>query len=208
MVGAGLGRTGTNSLKLALERLLGRPCYHMIELFERQPDVAVWKAATRGEAVDWSALLSAFGATVDWPACAFWREIAASQPDPWILLSTWASPDAWWKSFDATIGAGLRKPVPDDRPDWAERRQMTQALMELTFTSGWSDRDTAVAAYQRHNDQVRAESPSDRLIDWQPGDGWAPLCHALGVAVPDEPFPHTNTTAEFVADNHSSDQPE
>ena len=61
---------------------------------------------------------------------------------------------------------------------------MTLALMEHTFTSGWSDRDTAVAAYQRHNEQVRAEAPSDRLIDWQPGDGWEPLCSALGVAVP------------------------
>jgi sulfotransferase family protein len=205
VVGAGLGRTGTNSLKLALEHLLGRPCYHMLEVFERQPDVAVWHAALRGQAVDWQALLGGFGATVDWPACSFWKQISAAQTDPWILLSTRSSADVWWESFSATIAAGLQKQVPPDRPDWAERRAMVLEMLDATFTPGWREREAAMAAYERHNDEVRATAPADRLIDWQPGDGWNPLCRALGVAVPDEPFPRTNSRAEFVAEQHAPD---
>jgi hypothetical protein len=205
VVGAGLGRTGTNSLKLALERLLGRPCYHMLEVFERQPDVAVWQAAVDGQAVDWRSLLGDFGATVDWPACAFWQQIAAAEGDPWILLSTRSSEDAWWTSFEATIAAGLQTPVPPDRPDWAERRKMVVGLLDETFTPGWRDRDEAVAAYRRHNKAVRAEAPAGRLIEWQPSDGWRPICEALGVPEPDEPFPRTNTTAEFQAEQHAPD---
>ena len=203
VVGAGLGRTGTHSLKLALERLLERPCYHMLEVFERQPDVAVWQAAVDGEAVDWGGLLADYGATVDWPACAFWREIGAAGEDPWILLSTRSSDDAWWTSFEATIAAGLQKPVPADRPDWAERRKMVVALLDETFTPGWRGRDEAVSAYRRHNEAVRAEVPEARLIEWQPHDGWRPICDALGVPVPAEPFPRTNTMAEFQAEQHA-----
>lgn len=205
IVGAGLGRTGTNSLKLALERLLGRPCYHMAEVFERQPDVAVWHAAVHGEAVDWRALLGEFGATVDWPACSFWSDIAAAEQNPLILLSTRSSAGVWWDSFEATIAAGLQQPVPPDRPDWAERRAMVVELLDSTFTSGWRERGPAMAAYERHNQAVRAAVPADRLVEWQPGAGWQPLCDALGVAVPDEPFPHTNSTAEFVASQHAAD---
>jgi len=205
VVGAGLGRTGTNSLKLALERLLGRPCYHMTEVFERQPDVAVWQAAARGEPADWRSLLDGFGATVDWPACSFWREIAHTYEDPWILLSTRSSPEIWWTSFEATIAAGLQKPVPADRPDWAGRRAMVLDLLDATFTPGWRNHDDAVAAYQRHVDEVRSTAPAGRLIEWRPDDGWEPLCSALGAAVPDEPFPHTNSTAEFVAEQHAAD---
>lgn len=203
VVGAGLGRTGTNSLKLALERLLGRPCYHMTEVFERRPDVAVWQAAVRGDPVDWRTLLGEFGATVDWPACAFWEPIAAAQQDPWILLSTRSSADVWWESFSATIAAGLQKPVPPDRPDWVERRVMVVEMLDATFTPGWRERDSALAAYERHNASVRAAAPPGRLIEWQPGTGWQPLCEALGVPVPDEPFPRTNSTAEFVATQHA-----
>ena len=205
LVGAGLGRTGTHSLKLALERLTGRPCYHMIELFDRPPDTSAWHAAARGEPVDWRALLDGFGAAVDWPAGAFWSEIAATEVDPWILLSTRSSADVWWESFSATIATGLQKPVPADRPDWAERRAMVLDMLNTTFTPDWRDREGAMAAYERHNAAVRESVPTDRLIEWQPGDGWDPLCAALGVAVPGEPFPRTNSTAEFVAEQHASD---
>jgi hypothetical protein len=88
VVGAGLGRTGTLSLKLALEKLLGAPCYHMLGLFERPEHVATWDAAARGERVDWHGLMRGYAAAVDWPACAFWRELSAANPDAVILLST------------------------------------------------------------------------------------------------------------------------
>lgn len=199
VVGAGLGRTGTHSLKLALEQLLGGPCYHMSELIEREDDTAVWAAAVNGDDVDWASFLAGFEATVDWPACAFWEPIAAAHPDAVVLLSMRESPEAWWKSVERTIVQALQKPVPPDDHDWAERRRMVIAMVESTFTPDWRNRDGAIAGYNRHNERVRETVPDDRLVEHRPGDGWGPLCAALGLEIPEEPFPHTNTTAEFRA---------
>jgi hypothetical protein len=199
VVGAGLGRTGTHSLKLALEQLLGGPCYHMSELIDREADTAVWAGATRSEDVDWASFLSGFAATVDWPACAFWEPITAAHPDAIVVLSIRESPEAWWKSVERTIVQALQRPVPDDDAAWKERRQMVIAMVESTFTPDWRDRDGAIAGYVRHNEHVRATVPADRLVEYRPGDGWEPLCEALGVEIPAEPFPHTNTTADFRA---------
>ena len=56
-----------------------------------------------------------------------------------------------------------------------------------------------IAAYERHNDEVRAGVPPERLLEWCPGDGWEPICERLGLPVPDEPFPKTNSTEDFRA---------
>jgi hypothetical protein len=197
VVGAGLGRTGTHSLKLALEQLLGGPCYHMSELIEREDDTAVWAAAVEGEEVDWAAFLSDFRATLDWPACAFWEPIAAAHPDAVVVLSVRESPEAWANSFERTIAQALQKPVPADDEAWQERRRMVVAMVESTFTPDWRDRDAALAAYNRHNDRVRETVPAGRLVEHRAGDGWEPLCAALGLDIPEAPFPHTNTTADF-----------
>jgi hypothetical protein len=198
VVGAGLGRTGTNSLKLALERLLGGRCYHMSELFERLDHTAVWAAALRGDDPDWRTFPDGCVATLDWPACSFWAELAAAHPDALVLLSTRASAEVWWRSFEHTILATLSQPVPDDRPDWAARRVVTLGLMEA-LTPGWRERDAAMAAYDAHNAAVRATVPPERLLEWQPGDGWEPICERLGVPVPAEDFPNVNSTADFRA---------
>lgn len=195
VVGAGLGRTGTNSLKLALERLLGEPCYHMLEVFSHPDHVGIWEAAARGVTVDWDALFTGYGATVDWPSASFWREIASAYPDAPVLLSTRRSADEWWRSADATIFAYLREPSkPGD--EW---RAMIDAAIVARYPGVPDDEATAKASYEAHNAAVRDAIPSDRLVEWQPGDGWGPLCAALGVAVPDEPFPHVNTTEDFRA---------
>ena len=198
VVGAGLGRTGTQSLKLALEQLLGGTCYHMAELFDRPEDTALWHAAARGEAVDWEAFPAGVVATVDWPACAFWRELADAHPAALVLLSSRSSGEKWWDSFHNTIGATLSRPVPDGDPAWAARRSAVLDIL-ARFTPDWADRDTAIAAYERHNAEVRAAVPAGRLIDWQAGDGWAPICARLGVEVPETEFPHTNTRDQFRA---------
>ena len=205
VVGAGLGRTGTHSLMLALEELLGGRCYHMAEVMERPDDVPVWHAAIGGEQPDWRTFLAEYQATVDWPACAFWRELAAANPGAIVLLSVRHSADAWWKSFEATIAAGLAKPVPADRPEWAERRKMVVAMLTETFTPDWREREAAIAAYEAHNATVRATVPRERLVEWQPADGWEPLCSALNVPVPAEPFPRSNSTEEFRASQHAPD---
>jgi hypothetical protein len=197
LIGAGVGRTGTHSLKLALEELLGGPCYHMSELFGRDDDIAVWHAAARGEPADLNAMLEGYEATVDWPAAAFWHELAAANPDAVVLLSLRSSPEAWWASFERTIATQLQTPVPEDEVRWNERRALTMDMMANRFTPDFANREAAIAAYGRNTDEVRRAIPAGRLVEWQPGDGWGPLCAALGVPEPAEPFPHTNTSEDF-----------
>lgn len=186
-------------MKLALEVLLGARCYHMLEAFEREQDIPVWHAAARGEPVDWDALLSEYEAAVDWPACAFWRELSAQNPETVILLSTRDSPEQWWASMERTIVPTLRRSVPPDQPALARHREMVTELLDRRFTPGWSSPAAAKAAYRRSNEEVRRLVDPARLVEWRPGDGWEPICAALGLAVPDEPFPHENTTADFRA---------
>jgi len=205
VVGAGLGRTGTNSLKLALERLTGGPCYHMVELFERPGDLPQWRGAVYGDPPDWRAFPAGYTATVDWPACAFWEGLAEAHPYAIVLLSVRDSAEQWWRSFEATIVDGLSRPVPADQPEWAERRQATLAMLERTFTPRWREREQAMAAYEAHNAAVREAIPAGRLLEWRAGDGWEPICAALGVPVPDEAFPHVNSTEEFRAEQHAHD---
>ena len=195
VVGAGLGRTGTHSLKLVLERLLGEPCYHMIEVLGHPEHVGLWHQAALGQMPDWEALYEGYGAAVDWPAAAFWREQSEAYPDALILLSTRDSA-SWWRSCDNTIFEVFRRGDDNMPSEWMA---MIRELFRSRFAGDTLDQATAVAAYERHNDHVRATAPADRLLEWQPGDGWAPLCTALGVDVPDEPFPHVNSTAEFRA---------
>ena len=197
VVGAGLGRTGTHSLQLALQQLLGGRCYHMMEVFGRPDDIPVWHRAAEGTMPDWDAFLADYRATVDWPGASFWREIRASSPDALVLLSV-REPDDWWKSANDTIFQIGARPIPDD-PVFGAQLRMIGAVLEHRFTPDWRDEAAAKAAYVAHNDAVRAGVPADRLLEWRPGDGWEPICTALDLPVPDEPFPHVNTTADFRA---------
>ena len=207
VVGAGLGRTGTNSLKVALERLLGGRCYHMLELIERPGDTEHWeRAAAATTTVEWGWLQREFVATVDFPAAMFWRELLADSPEAVVLLSARDSAQVWWESFSRTIVPSLNGEVPADRPEWARRRAMNLAVL-ARLTPDWRERDAAIDAYERHNDEVRRAVPAERLIDWRPGDGWEPICSMLGLAVPSEPFPHENTAAEFQARIGVADPP-
>ena len=191
VVGAGLGRTGTNSLQLALQQLLGGPCYHMLEVIA-DPDVKVpqWMDAMDGNA-DWDSIMAGYVASVDWPAAAFWRELADTYPDALVLLSTRASTDAWYASFSGTILQVMLRDAPNgDSP-------MPLRMMDERFTPDWRLPDACKAAYEEHNAEVRATIDPDRLIDWQPGEGWEPICAKLGRPVPTDPFPHTNTSDDF-----------
>ena len=192
VVGAGLGRTGTHSLKIALEQLLGGPCYHMIEVFGHPEHVPLWRDAALGKEPDWDALFADYVATVDWPGAAVWSEMSAHYPDAIVLLSVRDSADAWWKSASNTIFKAIPEHPEDDWGKWAV------ALIDGHIGSH-VDPEIAKAGYERHNAEVRATIPSSRLLEWNATDGWAPLCEALGVPIPDEPFPVTNTTEEFNA---------
>lgn len=196
VVGAGLPRTATHSLKNALELLLGGRCYHMTEVFQHLEDVPTWGAAARGEAVDWGSFPPDSVAAVDWPASVFWRELADANPQTVIVLSTRESAAQWWESVDETIFPVLRNTVEPRHEEW---RQMVHGLLTREIGTDWDDAEHAQAFYERHNEQVRREAPAGRLLEWQARDGWEPLCAALGVAVPDEPFPRVNTREEWRA---------
>ncbi len=190
VVGAGLGRTGTLSLKLALERLLGGPCYHMVEVFSHPEHIAAWHAAARGQMPDWHTLFDGYHAAVDWPAASFWPEIAAAFPDAVVLLSV-RDAASWWQSAHDTI-------FPTSLRTEGEWRAMIDDLFTARFTAALDDRAQCIAAFERHNAEVRKTVPHSRLVEWRAADGWAPLCAALGVPVPSEPFPRVNTTEEFL----------
>ena len=195
VVGAGLGRTGTHSLKVALEQLLGGTCHHMVEVFQHPEQAPVWQAAAEGTMPDWHEFLAGYTATVDWPAAAFWPELSAAFPDAVVLLSV-RDPDAWYTSARNTILLPLtgaaEKPSGDDA--WAD---MIGAMMRNRFTDRLDDAEAAKAAFVTNNERARAEVDPDRLVVWEASDGWGPICAALDLPVPDEPFPLTNTTAEF-----------
>jgi hypothetical protein len=197
VVGAGLGRTGTHSLKVALEQLLGAPCYHMLEVLQHPESVSLWQDAVDEKPVDWNALMNGYVAAVDWPVVAFWPELADTFPDAIVLLSTRSSAEAWWKSANETIFEVTRRGRPDD-PRMQAQLHMIEGLFSR-FTPEWNDGEAARRAYDEHNAHVRATVPATRLVDWQPGDGWAPICRALELPVPEQPFPHVNTTDEFRA---------
>ena len=199
VVGAGLGRTGTHSLKIALEQLLGTPCYHMIETFGRPDDIPVWHRAINGDTARLDRVpRPATRAAVDWPACDFWREIWAANPDAVVLLSS-RDTDGWWTSANHTIFQISQREFRPARSSGGRRWQWPWTCSTKTFTVDWQDETEAKRAFELHNADVRASVPADRLIDYRPGDGWEPICEKLGLPIPDEPFPHVNTTDEFRA---------
>ena len=151
VVGAGLGRTGTHSLKVALEQLLGEPCYHMIEVFGKPEHVGMWHQAVHGDMPDWEKLFAGYSASVDWPAAAFWREQSEAFPDAVILLSTRDS-EAWWTSCNNTIFQVFRSADENMPAEWTA---MVEELFRR-FAGDTLDRSSAVAAYERHNENVRA----------------------------------------------------
>ena len=197
IVGAGFGRTGTQSLKLALEQLGIGPCYHMMEVFGKLDHIRSWAAATRGETPDWDALFANYRSIVDWPGCAFWRDLAEKNPDSKVLLS-YRDSDAWYDSFNNTIYQAMLRDVPPE-PAWVgEHFEMTRELiLDQAFGGRPDDRAHVIRCYEEHNEAVRSEVPADRLILYEIGSGWKPLCDALDRPIPDEPYPRTNSTQEF-----------
>jgi hypothetical protein len=196
VVGAGLGRTGTTSLKVALEHLLEAPCYHMDEVYAHPEHVEVWRSALRGDPSGLAGIMEGYAATVDFPAGAFWRELGAMFPDALVVLTVRESAEAWWRSANRTIFEKNRQPVAPGDP-LAVSSGMIAELMSWRFTPDWNDRDSAMAAYERHNDAVRRGVDPGRLLEWKADDGWEPLCAALDLPVPSTAFPHKNSAREF-----------
>ncbi|MCW3473589.1 sulfotransferase family protein [Limobrevibacterium gyesilva] len=197
IIGAGFGRTGTLSLKQALERLGFGPCHHMEEVLKTPSQLPLWQAAVAGQAVDWDEVFAGYGAMVDWPGSHYWRQLAAAYPQARVILSV-RPEESWWASYAKTIMALLemRQDVPN--PYVRGVLEMAHAIIaEQTFNAPPGDREAALSAYRQRTEDVKAAIPADRLLVFDVAEGWAPLCAFLGAAVPDAPFPRTNSADEF-----------
>ena len=211
VIGAGFGRTGTSSLKVALEHLGLGPCDHMGEVFERPERAALWEEAVaaraRGEAFDWERLYAGYRATTDWPGAFFWRELAGAYPEAKVVLSV-RDPERWYESMRRTIWA-LRSD-PDVRRRLAESfglpadlgwmpSLVDKVVFDGTFRGRFEDKAQAIRIFEEHAAAVTAAIPPERLLVFEAEDGWAPLCAFLGVAAPDEPYPRLNDSASVEA---------
>jgi hypothetical protein len=199
VIGPGFGRTGSASLKRALEILGFGPCHHMEEVFAHPEQVPYWQAAAVGEPVDWDAVFAGYRAQVDWPGAHAWRELAGHYPRAKVVLS--ARPEeAWWSSFSATIGKLVAErehfPLP---PHVAAMVELTgiEMIENQTFGGKITDKERALAAFRRRTEEVRAAIPPARLLVFEVSEGWEPLCGFLGVPVPVVPFPRVNSAEDF-----------
>jgi hypothetical protein len=198
VLGAGFGRTGTLSLKRALETLGFAPCYHMIEVARHPAHARAWAAAGRGEPTDWQALLGGYAAAVDWPAAAFWRELIACNPGSRVILTV-RDGASWYASFRETIVEstdGLKPPA--DSPLRTIYELTRELILTGIFDGRYSDEAHARAVYDAHNRAVADSVAPERLLVFDPASGWEPLCAFLDRPVPPEPFPHANTRAGFL----------
>jgi hypothetical protein len=219
VIGAGFGRTGTTSLKAALESIGFGPCYHMFEVFEHPEHVPFWDRAARGEAVDFTGLFADWAATVDWPACNFYRELMALYPEAKVLLSV-RDPERWYQSCRNTIYPSSTRDVgksgepnepidPEEASNRARRAMITRLIWHNVFDDRFEDKDFAIARVNQHVAEVKRVVPADRLLVFDVKEGWGPLCRFLNVPVPeDRPFPHLNDTASFLGRVPDFPQPE
>jgi len=195
IIGAGVGRTGTYSLKLAINQLGLGPCHHMDEVLHNMPvHVPLWSAAVAGEP-DWSQIYDGYRSAVDWPTACFFRELVSEYPSAKFVL-TQRDPEKWADSFGATIYKLLagRDQAPQEMRAWLA--MVNDVIAKTGFPAGL-DRDGLMQAFVAHNDAVKETIPASQLLVFEVKDGWEPLCAFLGVPAPAEAFPRTNHREEF-----------
>ena len=201
VLGAGFGRTGTMSLKIALEKLGIGPCYHMREVISHPSHIKIWYDISRGEHPNWDRLFSGFNSAVDFPVCLFYEELVNKFPDAKFIL-TLRDFDTWYKSTANTIYK-----VPTMLPGWFKRvvypiRMFIEMQVILIwvglFKNNFSDRESTELVYNEHIESVKKTISADKLLIYRINEGWGPLCEFLNVEKPETPFPKVNDTAEML----------
>jgi len=195
VIGAGFGRTGTSSLKIALEQLGFGRCYHFRNMLADW-HVPRWRAILEGARPDWESLFQGYASTGDFPCAAFYRELAAHYPDARVILSSRDAAD-WYRSTRETL-LPLRRALPTWLPPFGLIAAVTDKLLwKGAFEGRFDDRAYMLERYARHLDEVRAAIPPQRLLVFDVREGWEPLCAFLGVPVPKTPFPRVNDAAHM-----------
>lgn len=209
IIGAGNGRTGTLSMKLALEQLGFGPCYHMYELMSDPERLPHWQDAFDGKPVDWEGLFDGYQSTMDYPGFYFYKEIMAAFPEAKVILTTRPGAD-WYESASKTIYKASPGPLQKLRillrlPFNAKLRRVLPVfkivdyLWEEVFEGRFADRDFAIRKFEAMNEEVIRTVPKEKLLVYQVKEGWEPLCDFLKLPVPDTPFPKTNHRDGFHA---------
>ncbi len=199
IIGAGFGRTGTSSVKVALDDLGFGPCHHMTELFHQPERAARWEAAAAGQPVGWHELLAGYHATVDWPACTFYAQLMEAYPEALVLLTV-RDPERWYQSCRDTIYRSSASRADSAHAGGTDpvAHMIDTIIWQGTFGGAFEEKQRAISIFERHNQEVRERVPSDRLLVYDVKQGWEPLCRFLGVDVPaGTPFPHLNDTMTF-----------
>jgi hypothetical protein len=208
VIGAGFGRTGTMSVKHALEMLDLGPCYHMIELTNEPERLKYWEVAANGKKPDWNTLLNGYSSIMDFPGCLYYQELMAAYPEAKVILTVRDAED-WYKSARATIFKSYpdRKQLITIVKRYFSSKRIRQ-LMRLgwliqkiiykqTFGYQMFNKEEAIRRYEAHNQKVIETVPADKLLVYNVQEGWTPLCNFIGKEIPNVPFPKTNKPDHF-----------
>lgn len=176
----------------------------MNQVMAHPEHVDTWIEALNGKLPDWDVFLDGYTAAVDWPASAFWPELADAYPDALILLSTRTDAATWYRSMSNTVLKALSMSRGGATPGGGDPERFLEMtdLLWARFVGEDShitpdDADGAQLMYDKYIQHVRDTAPADRLLEWNAAEGWGPLCERLGLPVPEQEFPHSNTTADF-----------
>ncbi|MEM7111911.1 MAG: sulfotransferase family protein [Chloroflexota bacterium] len=198
LIGVGFGRTGTTSLKAALDILGMTPCHHMIELFNNEPLIQKWYDVAFNGYRDWDTVFEGYQATVDWPSTTYWRELADYYPQAKLLLTV-RDTENWYKSMTKTLLPVMHRPIEETGSGRLHSLMARKLILNDTFNgAALSDPEATMGVFEQHNADVEAAFGADRLLVWRVKDGWKPLCDFLELPVPDSPFPRLNTTSQFL----------
>ncbi|ORY62132.1 P-loop containing nucleoside triphosphate hydrolase protein [Pseudomassariella vexata] len=206
----GVGRTGTASMRAAMQQLGYVDTYHMMSCsIENPPDALLWMDALKAkydgvgkpfEREDWDKLLGNAQAVCDWPACAFAEELIQAYPEAKVVL-TGRDVDSWHASTMKTVYWR----VTDHELRWLSNFSwaasmyypMLKKFFDTFFEGDFPNRGKDV--YKRHYENVKSLVPPENLLEFRVQDGWEPLCEFLGERVPyGQKFPKVNDNNDFV----------
>tara|TARA_A100001037_G_C15137723_1_gene631999 strand:+ start:725 stop:1375 length:651 start_codon:yes stop_codon:yes gene_type:complete len=194
VIGAGWGRTGTLTMKYALETLGYLKCHHMAEVINNPGEDQRWLAAYEGEATNWNDFLADYQATVDWPSCHFYKELADYYPEAKVILTV-RDPETWYESARETIFRVIKQGIKNRKVE--TKSNLGYQLVIKAALNGDTSKENAIRKFKAHIETVKQNIDPARLLMFEVKNGWEPLCSFLEKRIPDEPFPKINTRDEF-----------